>query len=193
MKQMVVVGVVAATLCVGGAGVARELAAGEDQSDIVGLNADKRALEAADAALDHANKEIAADPDKLEAIIKSKAADHESHLADLASKPEAAQPWPTGIFADPEAPAPGTTFLGSNRWVGSVDGAYLAIYAGRSGADPTVGRIIAIWSDGRSGYTLDKEGTGALTVVDERGSVLTLRDTNGKSHALNATAGKWVE
>lgn len=170
-----------------------ELAAGEeDAGPLTSLNADKQALEQAEQLLDRVNEAAANDPERHAAIEKAKAAEKKSHEAELATKPEALDEWPTGIFDDPEAPASGTTFLGSNRWVGLVDGAYLVVYAGRSGADPTTGMILAFWSDGRPGYSLYKPGTGALTVVSARDAALTLRDEGGRTHVLHALAGQWA-
>lgn len=104
-----------------------------------------------------------------------------------ATDPENA--WPAGIFADPEAPARGAEFVGSNRWVGQVDGATLIVWAGRSGTAPGLGRLIVAAAGAdqmiRSHDVVGLPGAGALRVVSAHQGVLTLVDEHGTRHAFD--------
>lgn len=194
MKRSVTLGVLGMALVAGGASVSWSLAAeAESDAAVVELNADKQALQEQEQLLADANAAIAGDAAKLEEVVKSKAADHEKHLKELEAMNETDSGWPTGIFEDSEAPAPGVVFLGSNRWVGKIGDHYLAVYAGRSGEDPATGRVMAVSSVGdMNGYTLDLPGTGALKVIAAAGPVITLQDEHGGLHVLATEEGKWV-
>ena len=154
---------------------------------------EKAAAQAAEAKYDEQNATIAADAAQSRSVAASKADADARHLTALAAEPAESSAWPTGIFEDSEAPASGMDFLGTNRWVGQVGAAYLAVYAGTAGDDdPGTGRILAVRSDGQSGYTLDLPGAGALRVVAAEGSTLTVADAKGTSHVLNAERGSWL-
>lgn len=154
---------------------------------------EKTTAEAAEATYDRQNAKLAVDPAKRRAITRAKAADDARHRAELAATQTDSAPWPTGIFEDSEAPASGMDFLGSNRWVGQVGDGYLAVYAGTAGDDnPTTGRVMALWSDGRTGYTLDLPGAGPLRIVSADGSTLTIIDSTGETHVLDAESGSWL-
>lgn len=164
----------------------------ESKSDAE-LPAAKAEIAKSEAAYDEQNAGNASDSESAAAIVAEKEAGHRKHLAELAARNRSPEPWPTGIFADPEAPISGQVFLGVNRWVGKLDGAYLAVYAGRAGEDAENGRVLGQWSDGRPGYTLDLAGTGPLEVVDATDAgTLRLRDAHGGEHVLDAGAGEWI-
>ena len=101
--------------------------------------------------------------------------------------------WPSGIFADAEAPARGAEFLGSNRWVGQVDGRTLIVWAGRSGGDASLGRLIVASAGSdrmiRSHDVVDLPGAGALRVASARDGVLDLVDEHGARHRFDAGSG----
>jgi hypothetical protein len=59
----------------------------------------------------------------------------------------------------------GPGILGTNRWVGKVAGAYIAVYAGRSGQDASTGYVFAMSSDGAAAYSREVKGSGALRIV----------------------------
>lgn len=154
----------------------------------------KQELAAQAEQLDAANSALAADPERLRAEEGAKAADHERHLTELRETQQEADPWPTGIFDDAEAPASGSFFLGTNRWVGKGEGSYLVVHAGRSGSDDLTGRVLALWSDdNRIGYTLDLERVGALRILKADESVLVMVDSEGAEHRLDAVAGEWLD
>ncbi|GAB2489466.1 hypothetical protein GCM10027063_33470 [Promicromonospora xylanilytica] len=100
---------------------------------------------------------------------------------------------PAGILEDTEAPVRGADLLGSNRWVGHVDGRTLMVWAGRSGENGSIGRVLVA----RTGTglmaaeqeLLDLPGSGALRVVAARGGVVDLVDAHGDRHLLDVTTG----
>lgn len=194
MLRSVTLGILGMALVAGGASVSWSLAAEADpDAAVVELNAEKQALQEQERLLADANAAIAGDRAELDEIVKSKADDHEKHLKELGAMNETDSGWPTGIFEDSEAPAPGVVFLGNNRWVGKIGDHYVAVHAGRSGEDPTTGRVLAVSSHGdMDGYTLDLPGTGALTVIAAVGPVVTLKDEDGRLYVLAAAEGRWV-
>ncbi|GAA1870694.1 peptidase inhibitor family I36 protein [Myceligenerans crystallogenes] len=95
--------------------------------------------------------------------------------------------WPAGIFQDAEAPARGAEFRGVNRWVGHSGGRALTVWAGRSGQDASLGRVL-VADAGRADAVVDLPGAGALRVVAARGTVLELIDEHGARHRFDAVA-----
>ncbi|HEX2893648.1 MAG TPA: hypothetical protein VHO29_06555 [Marmoricola sp.] len=163
-----------------------------------GVPVSKAAATTVDEQLDKANKATASDPQAVARIAAEKARDLKAHRAAQAAQPPAQAEWPTGIFEDPEAPAPGSVFLGTNRWVGNLGGQSVAVYAGRAGDDETTGRVLIAWAT-PSGETerqvsLDLPGAGALRVQDGAAdaAVVTIRDAAGVDHQLNVASGTWV-
>lgn len=169
------------------------VAADQQPNPPAGLSPEKLELLEHDRAFDKENESIASDSQKLNSVADAKAADHAAHLKELAALPAAPVVWPTGIFEDNEAPASGTVFLGTNRWVGRFGDDYVAVYAGRAGDDPSVGTLIVAWSDpNRPGKTVTVPGVGSLGVASVLGSVVTLRDSSGGVHFFDALLAKWV-
>jgi hypothetical protein len=109
---------------------------------------------------------------------------------------EAGAAWPEGIFEDPEAPAPGSRFLGTNRWVGDVNGRSVAVYAGVAGEDQTIGRllVIAVGSSMsiENASWVDLPGAGRLKIVSATRSAVTVTDSRGGVHVFDAATKKWV-
>lgn len=101
--------------------------------------------------------------------------------------------WPAGIFEDTEVPTRGADLLGSNRWVGHTADRTLMVWAGRSGEDASLGRVLVARTGGgllpTAQKVLDLPGSGALRVVAARGTVLDLVDTHGVRHVLDAATG----
>lgn len=158
------------------------------------LPPEKAAQTQADELLDRANAAVADDPDALAEVVEQKAAEAAAHATE-ASDLDAGDEWPVGIFDDPEAPAPGMVFLGTNRWVGKIGGRSVAVHAGRAGDDPTLGRVLVVWasSGGTTGTTLDLPGAGALEVVagEPDSTTLTLVDAAGVRHVLDVVSQAW--
>lgn len=186
-----VLGATTAAACLA---LAATWASAEGQTKPDTLDPIKQELAAQATRLNAANAAIAADPERQRAEVEAKSVDHRRHQAALRESPQGPDAWPTGIFEDAEAPAPGSVFLGTNRWVGQVDAGYLVVHAGRSGTDESTGRVLALWSDSaRQSYTLDLEGVGALHITDADGTTLVLVDAEGTSHRLDAVSGAWLE
>ncbi|MFD2023993.1 peptidase inhibitor family I36 protein [Promicromonospora aerolata] len=101
--------------------------------------------------------------------------------------------WPSGIFADAEAPARGAEFRGGNRWVGQVADRTLIVWAGRSGTDASLGRLLiaSAGTDGmlRSHDVVDVPGAGTLRVASAHAGVLVLVDEHGARHRFDAGSG----
>ncbi|WP_377322000.1 hypothetical protein ACFJIY_22145 [Pimelobacter simplex] len=158
------------------------------------LPAEKAAQAQADEVVDRANAAVATDPDALEKVVEEKAAEAAAQATE-ASDSDAGDEWPVGIFDDAEAPVPGMVFLGTNRWVGKIGGRSIAVYAGRAGDDPTIGRVLVVWasSEDTRGTTLDLPGAGALEVVagEPDSTTLTLVDAAGARHVLDVVSQAW--
>ncbi|MFI6427300.1 peptidase inhibitor family I36 protein [Promicromonospora sp. NPDC050880] len=124
-----------------------------------------------------------------EDLVAAAGQDETGAVASAAARTAA---WPAGIFDDAEAPVRGAELLGSNRWVGHAGGRTLMVWAGRSGEDRTLGRVlVATTGTGlmtASHRTVDLPGTGALRVVTAHGAVLELVDEHGTRHVLDAAS-----
>lgn len=135
------------------------------------------------------------DPGKKAAIIASKKADA-GRAAAAAPLAQAPQKWPEGIFADSEAPAPGSVFLGSNRWVGTVAGRSVAVYAGHAGDNPATGRLMVVTAASDmsvdSSHFVDLPGSGALHIMSANGTTLTIVDDQGGRHSFDASTSSWA-
>jgi hypothetical protein len=100
--------------------------------------------------------------------------------------------YPTGIFTDQEAPAPAAQFLALNRWQGIVDGRQVAVYAGRAGENPGVGRILLVSKDATgvtTGQWIDTPD-GPVQVVAVKGSFIVLRGQSGTGFLLDPATGQ---
>jgi hypothetical protein len=179
-----------------GQGLARTALAEGSQSDSPFASGapEKQALEAQDAQRHQQLSEVASSPQASAAAVASKQADAARMSQDLAADaPE--QPWPAGIFADGEAPAPGSVFLGTSRWVGVIDGHSVAVYAGSAGEDSTLGRVLvtAVGSDMdlASSYSVDLPGAGALRVIAANGHLVVMTDSKGANHTFDVAAGRF--
>jgi len=163
----------------------------------------KAELAAKEQALTAQREAVAADPVKRQGLIDAKAqvgaqqrkaATATAATNGVAAEPgaEAATGWPTGIFQDTEAPAPGGVFLGTNRWVGPVAGTTVAVYAGVSGSDPTTGRLLVVVEGPTlDPTTVDLPGSGALTATSADGDLLTVTDASGATHVFDVAARAW--
>ncbi|HSF26321.1 MAG TPA: hypothetical protein VLC50_02265 [Actinomycetes bacterium] len=156
--------------------------------------ADKAAVEAREAARVAELDAIAASRELRAEVLARKEADRAARAA-ASTAPETVEPWPEGIFEDPEAPFPGMEFLGTNRWVGRVGGHTVAVFAGRSGSDESVGRLQVVVA-GRSmnvesGATVALAGAGALRVVSAEGAMLTIADAHGGTHTFDVLAQRF--
>ena len=90
---------------------------------------------------------------------------------------------PEGIFADPEAPASGSVFLGSNRWSGELDnGTCVRVWVGVDGSNPDVGMLLIGTSTSTEMLpsVVRLAGSGALRVTAAQGTRLSLAQVNGK-------------
>lgn len=158
-----------------------------------GTSPDKAAVEAREAARVAELDAIAASPELRAEVIARKEADRARAAASTA--PETVEPWPEGIFEDPEAPASGSVFLGTNRWVGRAGGHTIAVYAGRAGGDASVGRLLIMIAGPsmrtESGATVDLPGAGALRVVSADSAMLTIVDAHGGTHTFDVLAQRF--
>lgn len=200
--------VAAVILVVGGIWVSNSFAGADDSSVSIvkDLPPEKAAWEIAQARLDAENAAIAADPERLAQVAADKAADDKAHRAELARlEPEHSYgDWPKGIFEQPEAPASSLDFRGTNRWVGTVDGHTVAVYAGVAGSAAgdaaDTGRVLILRpgpadapTEARGGY-VDLPGAGTLRVVAfDEVPILTIRDSNGSDHYLDVSSGTWIQ
>jgi hypothetical protein len=101
--------------------------------------------------------------------------------------------WPAGIFADREAPMPAAEFAGVNRWQGEANGRRLTLYAGASGSDDKLGLVVLMSFSARSIdpkiTRFEFRGEGAVKVVAESGSVVTLLSGAGRRYQFGAATG----
>jgi len=178
--------------------------AGTDASSVedAQTRADKAEIERDLAEQQRELDAIAADPEASADLVAAKEADladygrEREERATAAKDGEDASVWPEGIFEDSEVPAPGAELLGSNRWVGTVDGAQVAVYAGQGGYDETLGRLLVMWRDddardSRPGGFVDLPGAGRLTVVSAQDGVVVVSDAGGAVHHYDVTSGSW--
>ncbi|MEN0129609.1 MAG: hypothetical protein AAGC49_09230, partial [Brevundimonas sp.] len=164
-----------------------------------GIAADKAALELEDEALAAERAAVAADPDSLARVVAAKRAARAAHDAEAKAAATASarsddpnpHHWPTGIFEDPEGPAPGMVFLGSNRWVGDAGDGVVAVYAGVSGADATTGRLMIMDPADSAPAIVDLAGSGKLHVESADGSRLTIKDAHGAIHVFDVATVAW--
>lgn len=170
--------------------------AGSASTEPQGTSPEKAAVEAREAARIAELDAIAASPELRAEVIARKEADRAARAA-ASTAPETVEPWPEGIFEDPEAPFPGMEFLGTNRWVGQAGGHTVAVFAGRSGSDESVGRLQVVVAgpsmNVESGATVDLAGTGALRVVSADGAMLTIADAHGGAHTFDVLAQRFSD
>jgi hypothetical protein len=190
-------------LCIAAAGVvaAIDASASADKGDVQvttsGLTPAKQAVET--QLNDHAASlaSQAADPAANAAIIAAK----KDGIAQMSSQALSAKSgqnsdWPEGVFQDSEAPAPGSQFIGQNRWVGTSDGVQVAVYAGQAGFDENTGRVLIVFN-GRgaaeaAGYDLDLTGSGPLHVLSGSDGMVVLADASGAQHVLDIAKHAWA-
>ena len=157
-----VAAVVAALVLVGGGAFAAisSSPSSSDKSDASDLPSEKAELEAALAKRQAEWQAQLEDPEFAAQVQEQKAEEREKAEAEPPDE-ETVDTWPTGIFDDQEAPAPGMVFLASNRWVGLVDGVSVAVYAGVSGEDTSLGRVLIMRADhGAPSGFVDVTATG---------------------------------
>jgi hypothetical protein len=194
--RRVVVGVVAVILLLLDQAAARTALAEGSQSGSPWASGapEKRAVEAEDAQRHQQLSDVASSPEASAAVVASKEADA-ARMSQVLGADSSEQPWPTGIFADGEAPAPGSVFLGTSRWVGVIDGHTVAVYAGSAGEDPSLGRVLVATAgpdmDLASSYSVDLPGAGALRVIAAKGNLLVTRDSKGANHTFDVAAGRF--
>lgn len=163
------------------------------------ISPEKKALEDAYKKMDAEQAAISADPKRHDALVAKKRDEKARVAAKTAASSSTDQPrqWPQGIFEDAEAPAPGSVFLGQNRWVGTLGGDSVAVYAGQAGLDPDTGRVLVRFDNSvassDSGYTLDLAASGPLRVVAASGTLVTVVDRTQTRHVLNLSTRSWVE
>lgn len=162
-------------------------------TDVSGLPPEKAQSLALEQQWQERLEADAADPSKKAAIIAAKKAE----AARMAAEPAEpiAPKWPEGIFADSEAPAPGTVFLCTNRWVGTVAGRSVAVYAGRAGDNLATGRLMVVTAAPDmsidSSDFVDLPGSGALRITSADGMTLTIVDAHGAKHAFDVSSLNW--
>lgn len=189
-------GLVLAALVAGGV-VAASAASGSLVADRV--PAEHRAVLAQAARLEAQPAALSADPQERERTIARKQARHAAELhaqqERSAAGLDAVAPWPRGVVEDAEAPARGAEYLGTNRWVGPGGAGTLAVWAGCSGQDPTLGRVLVGSFDADlrtvSRRTVDLAGSGPLRIISAEGVVLTIADAHGDRHRFNAATGSF--
>ncbi|WP_062464166.1 hypothetical protein [Demequina soli] len=161
---------------------------------VTGVAALVSAMSAPDAAVgSRAAAQEYVTPAADETVLAAKARDDAAHAAAAATAAPVANSWPVGIFDDPEAPASGSELLGTNRWVGVVDGVTMAAWAGVSGTDPTLGRVLVATDDGTGAHEMiGLEGVGRLTIVSEDAGSLYVVDEHGDTHVLDLRARAWT-
>ncbi len=199
MKRRTLAAVVGLMIALAGAASIHQTAAADgslSSAGSAGISAEKAALEAQDRLLHQQLEATAAVPELAAAAIAAKAASGLRAAKDQAAQPSVEPAWPEGIFEDGEAPAPGSRFLGTNRWVGTVAGQSIAVFAGQSGEDPSMGRLLVITAGPsmsvQSGNTVDLPGVGALRVAAASGGTLSVMDSRGVAHAFDAAAARWT-
>lgn len=170
-----------------GTGLYGDIASGSAESpDASGLPPDKARALAVEQQWQQRLQADAADPARSAAIIAAKRAE----AAQVAARPAEPVPqkWPEGIFADREAPASGSVFLCTNRWVGTVAGRSVAVYAGRAGDDPDTGRLMVVNAADDmsidSSRFVDLPGSGELVITSANGTTLTIADAQGSEYTF---------
>jgi hypothetical protein len=188
------VAVLVLSTVIGAAGVARA-ALSDSPAAASSDAADKQQVAAQDAQRQQQLEQVASSPKASAAAVAAKGADAARMTQNSLTDSDSAA-WPEGIFEDSEAPAPGSVFLGTNRWVGTVDGHQVAVFAGCAGEDPSVGRVMVTvagdTAQSTSGYSVDLPGAGSLQVVSASGSLLVLTDAQGGQHNFDVSAGRFT-
>ncbi len=197
VKRRTLAAAVGLTIAVAGAASIHQTATadgGLSSAGSAGISAEKAALEAQDRRLHQQLEATAADPKLAAAAIAAKAASGLQAAKDQAAQPSVKPAWPEGIFQDGEAPASGSRFLGTNRWVGTVAGRTIAVFAGQSGEDPSMGRLLVMTAGPSmgvsSGRTVDLPGVGPLSVASASGGTLSIMDSRGVAHAFDVAKAR---
>lgn len=99
-------------------------------------------------------------------------------------------PVQVGIFPDAGAPASTMDFRSTTRWGGEVNGQWYVVWAGVSGSDPSMGKVLISPVD-ENAYYLSLPGSGTLTIESQRGSFLVCTGQNGKQHVLDTATMHW--
>jgi hypothetical protein len=190
-SRKIVTPVVLLLAAVVGTGLYGAIVSGSAASpDASGLPPDKARALAVEQQWQQQLQADAADPAKSAAIIAAKKA--EAARVAAASAAPVPQKWPEGIFADREAPAPGSVFLCTNRWVGTVAGRSVAVYAGRAGDDPATGRLMVVNAAADmsidSSRFVDLPGSGELRITSANGTTLTIVDAQGGEYTFAESA-----
>ena len=157
------------------------------------LPTDKAQIQAVEQQWQDRLQAVAADPQAKAAALAAKQADQAQRAQAMVAEIPAR--WPEGIFADSEAPAPGSVFLGTNRWVGTLAGTSVAVYAGRAGENESTGRLMIQYAGSDMSITsarlVDVPGSGALRITSASGTTLTIVDAKGASHTFDVASSNW--
>jgi hypothetical protein len=141
-----------------------------------------------------------AEATRMEALIRAQHANAPKQAkpaqgsAELPPEPIA---WDQGIFETQEAPIPSGIIRVTSLWTRTVGDRQVSVYAGASVSDPAQGLLVVMKTDlyGR-GMTLDQykapQGLGALRVVAERGTRVSLRSEQGSTVEFDAVQRRFL-
>jgi len=144
-------------------------------------------------------------PDKQAIVLESEEQARQSKLheappnpngqppAELATPPE--PEWRTGIIEDHAAPFPGSMFRLENQWQQVAGARHLNVYAGALGEDPQQGVLIVqttpvadLANPSAPVFVQTPTRAGALRIVSENGTVLTVRAEDGSTYLFDAAS-----
>lgn len=157
----------------------------------------KTALSSTEARSQAELEALSKDPQAKAEVLKAKEASAAEHEAESrAARTVQPQVRPQGIVEGREAPASGSVFLGRNRWMGSLSGTPVRVYAGQAGVGSPDGMVLMVTEKGegtfssRAMYRL--AGAGPLHVTSVSGARVTLKGDNGRTHVLDLTTGAFL-
>jgi hypothetical protein len=126
---------------------------------------------------------------------RSKQRAAEQHASDVAADDEESEPASPdrGVFDGAEAPFATVEFRSTSHWGGTVGGKGFVVYAGEDGQQASTGVVIVQPFGTGSRTTFHRmTGVGALTIVAEDGSRLSLRDASGDMHVFDVASHSFV-
>jgi hypothetical protein len=126
---------------------------------------------------------------------KQRAADE--HARDVAAAKYESEPAgpDEGVFDSAEAPFSTIDFRATSHWGGRVEGKAYVVYAGEDGQHPSMGEVIVDpYSTTSNHWAFHRlNGVGALTIVDESGGLVVLRDAKGAAHLFDVSSDSFQD
>ena len=116
------------------------------------------------------------------------------HAKTTKPEPRPLPTWPSGIFAEQQAPFPSTTIAVENQWqANDLGGVHVQVYAGADGLDRSQGLVIVKTTSFdlktvSASYHPTPLKAGAVRISHEKGELLTLTSKSGATFVFNVAS-----